>query len=214
MQTCSPITDGFCIVCELSSINGDTHPWCSKTTTPKTVFSSFAYEDTVRKCIRTAKYGSKQFAALKKLAYEGVTFASKCRKDLDWKDAVVVPIPLSKNRYKDRGFNQVEYIAVELCRQFNLKLDTSILKRAKETQVQFEHNRVERFKNLANAFISDQKRVENQKILLVDDICTSGATLLEGCKCLYNSNCSEVHCFTLARRPLYSNASQLGHQVI
>lgn len=198
LAKCSVINEGFCVVCERRSLDGLTHLSCCNPSTPLQIFASYKYEGLVQQCIKKSKYGPKYFASLKRLINSAVTYASKCGSD--WKDFVVVPIPLSKNRYRERGFNQAELIGLEICKQFGLKMDLAILNRQKETRVQFASNRVERFKNMSQAFAADQKRVSGKKILLVDDICTSGATLLEASKCLHAANCDQIKCFTLARR--------------
>src|SRR3989344_6117476 len=104
LQKCEILPEGFCIVCEKRSIEGVTHTACQTPAAPYSVFSAFKYEGFVRDCIKKSKYGAKSFASLKRLVKEGVSFASKCGKT--WQDHVVVPIPLSNHRFRERGFNQ------------------------------------------------------------------------------------------------------------
>ncbi len=143
-----------------------------------------------------SKYSMRTFASLKALAKEAANIASKC--DLDYKNFIVTPIPLSKRRSKERGFNQAGLIAKEVAAVFSINFQDSILIRAKETIAQHEKTRQQRFTNMKNAFVVE-KDLNNQKILVVDDICTTGATLLEASNALYRAGAQEVCCFTLAK---------------
>jgi len=136
--------------------------------------------------------------ALKILAKEMASLAYNFEKDLT--DFTVVPIPVSKKREKTRGFNQVKIISEEIAKKFNLKIENSILARKKETDVQHKHGREERFKNLEEAFTANPKKVSGKKIVLVDDILTSGATFLEASKTLYKAGAKEVKCFALSKK--------------
>jgi ComF family protein len=94
--------------------------------------------------------------------------------------SVYIPIPLSQNRLRERGHNQVETVL----RASNLKLDirTDLLKRIKDTTPQTKLHKSEREKNLVGAFAVTEKiksLPENLQIILVDDVITTGTTLLE-----------------------------------
>jgi ComF family protein len=212
LSKCFLNREGFCLVCEKPVLNGKTHVTCLNSHIPVSVYSAFIYEDLVRKCIKKAKYGSRQFAALNILIRNAINWTSRCGNL--WDNCLIIPIPLSKKRISERGFNQAELIATSLSKEYKLRAEFLALQRQKNTKVQFENSRQERFKNLHDAFIADPKKVSGEKILLVDDICTSGATLLEASKALYNANCREVHCFTLARRPMYLKASNFKSKQI
>lgn len=197
LHTCSILPYGFCLVCDKPALSGCTHILCSSNSVPINVFSPFVYKDKVRDCIHKSKYGSMEFAALKLLAQEGCVFASKVNKV--YENTVVVPIPLSKKRYKERGFNQSLVIAREVSTYFKLNLSTNLLFRAVDTQVQSALSRIERQKNVSGAFIAP-KPLNNAHILLIDDITTTGATFLEAAKALYNSGASKVSCFALSKK--------------
>ena len=163
------------------------------------VFSCFEYEGLARKIIRMSKYSSRQFAALKILTEYGMLFARNY--GLAYKGFYVTSIPLSTHKYKKRGFNQAEIIAKTLAATFNLKYVGSILNRHKETRSQFHLPREERLKNIKNAFSCD-KNLKERKILIVDDICTSGATLLESARALHQAGAAEIQAFTLCKKSL------------
>lgn len=91
---------------------------------------------------------------------------------------VVVPIPLHKNKQKDRGYNQAALIAQSFCATTGLKLKLNGLKRVKDTKAQSKISKLEREKNLAEAFElgPDFRHRPNALVLLIDDIYTTGAT--------------------------------------
>jgi competence protein ComFC len=162
------------------------------------VFSCFKYDGVVRNCIKRSKYGARQFSALKILSATGVTFAYNL--GLRYQDFSAIPIPLSKGKQRIRGFNQADVIAECVSKKFSLKTEKSLLIRAKDTNVQYGQNRNDRFQNLKHAFRTDPKQVRNRKFLLVDDICTSGATLLEAAYTLKTNGAKEVQALTLSRK--------------
>ena len=198
LEKCWIIDKDFCIVCDRFSFSGRTHIKCMSQTTPASVFSCFSYFGIARKCLKESKFGAKQFHALKILVKEGIKHALACGKT--YKDFVVVPIPVSKERVRSRGFNQAEIVSKMLCKAYNLKHENSILLRQESTAYQFTKNRRERFDNLRGAFVAVGDSLESKNILLVDDLTTTGATLLEASKVLYLAGAKEVHCFTLCKR--------------
>ncbi|MDO8493463.1 MAG: phosphoribosyltransferase family protein [bacterium] len=101
---------------------------------------------------------------------------------------VLIPVPLSKEREQERGFNQSTLLVEELvridCQSF--KLHTDVLKKIKNTPSQVSiKNKSERIKNLRGAFALENKEVIKDKIvILLDDITTTGTTLNECAKVL------------------------------
>ena len=177
-----------------------THQYCLKKGIPIQSLSVFEYSGLTRECIRKSKYYSKQFMALKRLSYEGTNLL------YDWgfgfDNFIVVPIPLNKQKEALRGFNHVDKISDYVSYRFKLPKENSILNRVKNTKAQHGYTRTERFLNIKDSFASSSDLAKGKKILLVDDICTSGATLLEASKVLYNAGALEVRCFTLSRKGL------------
>lgn len=102
--------------------------------------------------------------------------------------AVVVPVPLHKQRLKERGYNQAALIASELAAKMNLLYLENYLMRCRNTARQSEQlNREARFANLHGAFILNKEAacingIINRQIILVDDVLTTGATLLFAAK--------------------------------
>ncbi len=94
-----------------------------------------------------------------------------------WSPDVIVPVPMYAKKQRARGYNQAEIIACELGKIMHVPVNTQFLKRNKNTVPMKEVSGHDRSKNLENAFIADKNVVKYKKILLVDDIYTTGATL-------------------------------------
>lgn len=98
---------------------------------------------------------------------------------------VVVPTPLSKERLRERGFNQAELIAKDIAKQFHSPCVSNALKKCRDTERQSELDMHQRDRNVRGAFaLSSPDAVRGKKVLLVDDIFTTGATMREAAKTL------------------------------
>lgn len=93
---------------------------------------------------------------------------------------VIVPVPLHKKRQIKRGYNQSLFFARGLAESMRLKVDTSVIKRIKDTQTQTDMNKAERLENMSNAFQYYPRKLDltNKHVLFVDDVLTTGATIL------------------------------------
>ncbi len=116
---------------------------------------------------------------------------------------ILVPVPLSKKRLRERGFNQAELLCTEILRldQNNyLSLKKYVLVKSGDTEHQARiKNRAERLKNLAGTFtVRGIEAVKGRNIILIDDVTTTGATLSEAKKILKLSGARKVIAFTLA----------------
>ena len=112
----------------------------------------------------------------------------------------MVPIPLTKKKLKQRGFNQSEEIVKELSESLKIFfLDDCILK-IKETSPQIELSGKAREENIKGAFlVKNNEKIKNKKILLVDDVYTTGSTMEEVSKVLKESGAKEVWGLVVAR---------------
>ncbi len=94
---------------------------------------------------------------------------------------VIVPIPLSKNRLRQRGYNQAALIAKIVAEQIQLPIEESALVRVKDSLPQAEtKDWDQRRKNIAGCFgVKNPEQIKNKNIILIDDVSTSGSTLAE-----------------------------------
>ena len=100
---------------------------------------------------------------------------------------IICPIPLHPAKLRDRGYNQTQYVAEAIAKKFSIPIIPDLLKRIKNTKTQTQLNNKERIENMKNAFIINPKYInliQNKRIMLVDDIVTSGATANEATKVL------------------------------
>lgn len=118
---------------------------------------------------------------------------------LSWKIDIIVPVPLNKKRHQERGFNQSSLLAYPLALSQNIKFEAKAIKRIKETRSQIGLDARQRFDNLDNAFHVNPNIIENKTILMIDDVSTTGATLLSCKSSLMNGGAREVYGLTLAK---------------
>ena len=112
----------------------------------------------------------------------------------------IVPVPLHKKRLQQRGFNQALVLARKFFPQDLKKIAPLALERRAFTQPQTGLNKADRNRNVKNAFAVRQPgSIQNKKVLLVDDVYTTGATVNECARILIRSSAREVHVLTLAR---------------
>jgi competence protein ComFC len=112
---------------------------------------------------------------------------------------LVVPVPLHPARQRERGFNQAELLAVELRRASGLVV-RSVLQRTRYTATQTQFDRSERMENLRGAFrLRRGSNVQDLRMLLVDDVLTTGSTLSECASVLREAGARSVHAVTVAR---------------
>jgi ComF family protein len=150
----------------------------------------FAYTDGIRQSIYNFKYHGKQEYA----AFYGLEAAKKCGRLVNsWGIDAVIPVPLHAKKKRKRGYNQAELIADEFAGQLNLSVDSEILIRSENTTPMKMLNNTERRKNVEKAFKINTNVVEYRKVLIVDDIYTTGATIDECAKVLLEHGAEEVY---------------------
>jgi ComF family protein len=111
----------------------------------------------------------------------------------------IVPVPLHPARRRDRGYNQSELLARRVGRAAGIPVRPNALCRIRATAVQMELSAAERQVNVAGAFRCDDPLLRGAVVLLVDDVCTTGATLDACASALKTAGALEVHGLTLAR---------------
>lgn len=125
---------------------------------------------------------------------------------------VVVPVPLHPLRLRERGYNQAELIARPLARRLRLPLRTYLLARVKPRPEKLQLTRRERWLTVRGAYaMRSPARIDNTRVLLVDDVFTTGATLDACARALRQGGAARVAGLTLARAlPRWASASASG----
>lgn len=114
----------------------------------------------------------------------------------------IVPVPVSEKRLRERGFNQSYIISDEISAITGGVVDHRSLAKRGGTRDQFTLSRKDRRKNVRGAFyVRDRSSVKGGRILLVDDLFTTGYTASEAARTLKEAGCADVVLFALARTP-------------
>jgi competence protein ComFC len=116
-----------------------------------------------------------------------------------WRFDILVAVPLHPARQRERGFNQADLLAKSLNRRTSIQLKP-VLERIRYTKTQTAFDRAERMENLRNAFrLRKNADVQGCRVLLIDDVLTTGSTLSECARVLNAAGAVSVHAATAAR---------------
>lgn len=193
------ITSPLCTTCGKPFISptGTDRP-CSDCTLKKPPFqnarSAIYYEENAIRAIHRFKYHGDTT-----LTGPLIKLLALAASPLIDRETIIMPVPLHKKRLQKRGFNQALLLARALSKQFSLRLDYSTLKRIRHTAPQVDLGGKERQENVKKAFeIKGSLNLKSQKILLIDDVYTTGSTITECAKILKKAGAT-VNAATLAR---------------
>lgn len=157
----------------------------------------FKYEGQIRKLILDYKFNEKSYIYLTL-----VNFLLKNKKIFEniKNYDTIIPVPISKKRLRTRGYNQSLLIAKEISQQTNLDLVNNCLIKTKNIIEQSKLNKEEREKNIQGVYkLENKKLIENKKILLIDDIYTTGSTINECSKTLTEGQPNKIGVLVLAK---------------
>lgn len=203
--TLSFIVNPKCLVCNKPSFDGLTHPKCRGKYTVDGYFAALNYKGVLKKLVYQFKYApylTDLQTVLGDLLFEQIIQEELFNKVLQ-KNPILVPIPLSHAKLRKRGYNHAEILAKNLGKRFGLSVE-NVLQRVKQTKPQYGLKREERTRNIKGAFEIVQSsllKVESKKrpIFLVDDIVTTGSTLLEAANVLKRNGFKSVYGVILAQ---------------
>ncbi|OQX71001.1 hypothetical protein B6D52_02930 [Candidatus Parcubacteria bacterium 4484_255] len=158
-------------------------------------------EHIVEKIIKTFKYPPYIKSLKKILALALTTAIQNFPNDISYlkkNNFVLSPVPLSRLKLAQRGFNQSELLSAELSQKLSLKHRPNLLKKNKNTKSQTNLNFEQRKANVQNVFVVKSDNCP-PNIILVDDICTSGATLQAASHALRQAGVKKIWAFVLAK---------------
>ncbi len=112
---------------------------------------------------------------------------------------LIIPVPLHKTKLKRRGYNQSLLLARELGDALGAEVKEDIIARKHASGSQTSKSRVKRWKSMENVYSEASENVRNKKVLIVDDVITTGATVSMLCEKLAEQNVNEIHIVAIAR---------------
>ena len=128
---------------------------------------------------------------------------------LHWQIDLVVPVPISAARQRERGYNQAAAIARVFQRNTGLKFSGNALGRLRQTPSQVGLSLKERMSNVQDAFWASTSKVKGKRVLVIDDVCTSSATMRACAAALKKAGAAEVYGLTVARAGFYRQHEEL-----
>ncbi|MBQ6504467.1 MAG: ComF family protein [Flexilinea sp.] len=145
-------------------------------------------------------------AMIKKLKFSGMLslvpilsqYLTEYWQNLGWEADLIVPVPLSRSRQAQRGFNQSELIARQFAKSTGIPCEGRALMKQKHTREQVGLNADERRQNLIGAFAAEPAFIRNRQILLIDDVMTTGSTFAECSAVLLDAGAKSVNCLSVA----------------
>ena len=171
------VRDPVCLKCG-KPLSDETRAFCRSCEKRQPSFERcFAWaeysSDLIRRMLSEVKYhGNAQL-----LDFPCQDFAEKVREKLQiYHPEVLIPVPVHEKRFRERGYNQAEEIAVRLSRVLGIPVDPDCLLRVRETKAQKELTDAGRALNLRQAFRTREERIPYRTAVLVDDIYTTGST--------------------------------------
>jgi ComF family protein len=162
------------------------------------VRSGFVYDEPIRSAIQRFKYNGEYqrgYDLAARLSQHAERLLPVERID------TIAPVPLHPRRYRSRGFNQAEIIANQLGDHLGKPVLASLV-RVRNTSPQVELSADERVQNLREAFAANDallEHIEGSRVLLVDDVMTTGATIAAAAKALQDAGSGSLYGLTVAR---------------
>ncbi|MSR78532.1 MAG: ComF family protein [Candidatus Taylorbacteria bacterium] len=183
-----------------------TLPIARQNALPKNFFSVLNYKTSVTKnAIWELKYRSNTKIAelLAGVFYEEIVEQLHERKlSENFDKPMLIPIPISKERLAERGWNQCDIIADKLRNIDNgnfFEVDKNVLIKIRDTESQTKKDRSARLKDLKGCFaVQNSEKIAGKNVILIDDVLTTGATFEEAGKTLLNAGARKIVCASLA----------------
>lgn len=182
-------------------IDGETCNHCRRSKHLSGLYCAASYNNfIIKKLINQFKYEPYIKELAKPLTSLIIAHLIYLNKLSNFNDFLLIPVPLYKKKLKQRGFNQTEEIAKELLKNLKIPFFNNALIKTKQTPAQVELKKEEREENIKGVFICQKPEiVQGRKILLVDDIFTTGSTMEECNRVLKDAGAKEIWGIVVAR---------------
>ena len=198
-ETCQALTeripDTVCQFCGLVLLNNGICSQCDQLRPPYQALRAWAkYSDRIRSAIHRLKYAG-DIALAEILARPLIQLVHTQA----WQIDIVTAVPLGVSRMKQRGFNQSALLAFPLALGIRKPFRSKAISRVRETKSQVGLSSTEREENVRGAFKARKEIVARKRVLLVDDVITTGSTMTACTNALLQAGALEVYCIALAR---------------
>lgn len=185
---------GKCQQCRSKKLNGLYCALSYQNHLVKKLIQKFKYQPHIKELSKNLSSLITTHFLLLSLGFNNNTIKKKFSK------SILMPVPISKKKLKQRGFNQTEEIGKELAKFLKIPLINKNLIKIKEIMPQTELKKQEREKNIKEAFsLKNKKEIKDKKILLIDDVYTTGSTMEECARILKEAGAEEVWGIVIAR---------------
>ena len=203
------IVPPLCLKCGQKLTRAELCVRCQKVAPSYTALRSWAvFDGKVRNALHQLKY--RRNVGLGEILARSLVELTQSEK---WLIDMIVPVPLGLARLEERGYNQSSLLARPLSLALNVPYRPQLLTRVKETRSQVGLTAPERRLNVSGAFVAHSTRVTGQRVLLVDDVTTSGSTLEACAEAFFTAGARQVYGLTFARAvfksPLLSDQPDL-----
>lgn len=185
---------GLCFSCRLIISNTENNFYLDRLLYP------YSYKDpAVQKIIKAFKYHLIK-GLEEPLGRLMINYLEKINGKLDLNNYVLIPVPLHRRKYNQRGYNQSELIASEISKYMSTEIIVDCLVKTKNTKDQARLKETERMTNLKNAYVCSKPwLVSGKKVLLIDDVYTTGTTMAECARVLKEAGTSEITGLAITR---------------
>lgn len=198
LEKLKPVEQDVCFYCKKASLFGLTHINCGNKLNVDGMVAIYHYSPILKKIIKNIKYRLARqvwedfYKAIAPEFIDKLGFYKTLSHDF-----VIQPVPLSKIKYNERGFNQAKYISIFFQRFLHFPI-IDLLIRKKETSAQAQiKSKKTRYLNTRGVFTALQCAYSN--VMLIDDVVTSGSTVREAVRILKKAGAKKVYVLVLAK---------------
>ncbi len=191
-------------MCLRPSVDGLTHPACSKPLGLDGLITVVEYKGIIKKLLYQLKYApylTSLTTVIKNLSYEAL-IQDESFMYIKAQNPFLIPVPLHVKKERKRGYNQATLIARQIADSFDLSLENKVLIRSKHTKPQFKLSKEERKENIKDAFevtAKGKEVINGATIFVVDDIATTCFTLRSCAKILKRNGAKKVYGLVFAK---------------
>ena len=190
------ITEPVCEKCGIPVRHSGLCEKCQSSPPMYRLMRSWAvFDSPIQNALHTLKYRRNIAGFGDALAKQMADFVRSLHLPID----LIIPVPLSRKRLQERGYNQVALVARPMAYELGWSYSTNVLWKMRETRTQVGLNMQERRENVSKAYQAHSSAVQRKSVVLMDDVATTGSTILACTEALLAAGAREVYALTIAR---------------